>query len=385
MENENFDVIIIGAGVIGLCAGYYLSIKNIKVLILEKDFINSGSTGACQCNLFIGSNLPSKIDNMLFDSLKEYEILNKKLPMDFEYKKCGSLLLVSTESQLNLVRDFKEKRDLIFINKKDIDKNFISVSDNVIGGIFCKEDASINSLKFTDSIRAEIIKMNSKIKFYEEVLGIKKCKNFFKVITNLGKYNSEKIINCGGIFSPNIAKMLNEKIPIIPSKGHVMVSDKSKLKTTVSIREFSDICLNNAKAEGDITIKFVFQKTSSDNILIGKSEEIGNCKDNISMDILKEISNRAIFFIPLLGDLEIIRSYVGFRPYCVDGFPIIGESHLNKNFYYATGHSGSGITLGPITGKIISRIVTGGISDYDLNDFKPYRFERNILNKNSFS
>jgi len=37
MENENFDVIIIGAGVIGLCAGYYLSIKNIKVLILENE------------------------------------------------------------------------------------------------------------------------------------------------------------------------------------------------------------------------------------------------------------------------------------------------------------------------------------------------------------
>lgn len=377
MENEkNFDAIIIGAGIIGLCVGYYLSIKNIKVLILEKDFINSGSTGACQCNLFIGSNIPSKIDNMLFDSLKEYETLNNKLSMNFEYKKCGSLLLVSDESQLNLARNFMEKRGLIFIDRKDIEENFISVSNNLIGGIFCKEDASINSLKFTDSIRAEILKTNSKIKFYEKVIEIKKYKNFFKVITNRGKYNSEKIINCGGIFSPNIAKMLNEKIPIIPSKGHVMVTEKSKLKTTASIREFDDICLNNTKVEEDITIKFVFQQTNSGNILIGKSEEIGNCKDNVSMDILTKISNRAIFFIPLLGNLEIIRSYVGFRPYCADGFPIIGESYLNKNFYYATGHSGSGITLGPITGKIISKIVTGGISDYDLNDFKPSRFEK---------
>jgi sarcosine oxidase subunit beta len=377
MENEkNFDAIIIGAGIIGLCVGYYLSIKNIKVLILEKDFINSGSTGACQCNLFIGSNIPSKIDNMLFDSLKEYETLNNKLSMNFEYKKCGSLLLVSDESQLNLARNFMEKRGLIFIDRKDIEENFISVSNNLIGGIFCKEDASINSLKFTDSIRAEILKTNSKIKFYEKVIEIKKYKNFFKVITNRGKYNSEKIINCGGIFSPNIAKMLNEKIPIIPSKGHVMVTEKSKLKTTASIREFDDICLNNTKVEEDITIKFVFQQTNSGNILIGKSEEIGNCKDNVSMDILTKISNRAIFFIPLLGNLKIIRSYVGFRPYCADGFPIIGESYLNKNFYYATGHSGSGITLGPITGKIISKIVTGGISDYDLNDFKPSRFEK---------
>ena len=91
------------------------------------------------------------------------------------------------------------------------------------------------------------------------------------------------------------------------------------------------------------------------------------------------ISRRAIKFLPILGETNIIRSYVGFRPHCIDGIPVIGESDRIKNLYYATGHGGEGVTLGPITGKIISQLIIEGDCKYDISRYLPSRFLKRVL------
>nr|WP_264371969.1 FAD-dependent oxidoreductase [Salicibibacter halophilus] len=75
--------------------------------------------------------------------------------------------------------------------------------------------------------------------------------------------------------------------------------------------------------------------------------------------------------VPSLGNVRIIRSMVGFRPYTGDGLPIIDESRDVKGFIIAAGHEGDGIALSPITGLLVRDLIDGkGDYQYFLGKLK---------------
>jgi len=82
-------------------------------------------------------------------------------------------------------------------------------------------------------------------------------------------------------------------------------------------------------------------------------------------------------FLPALKDIHAIRTYAGLRPYTPDLLLIISEADTVKGFYVATGHEGEGITMGPITGKLISQMITGQELDLPVEELALSRFAQN--------
>ena len=72
-------------------------------------------------------------------------------------------------------------------------------------------------------------------------------------------------------------------------------------------------------------------------------------------EAINAIAKNAIEFLPRIKDLDVIRSFAGLRPYSPDGLPILGAVKGIKGFFLATGHSGDGVSLAPITGKVSVR------------------------------
>ena len=76
-----------------------------------------------------------------------------------------------------------------------------------------------------------------------------------------------------------------------------------------------------------------------------------------------------------MKDINCIRFFAGFRPYCVkDGHPILGKVPDLSGFYIATGHAGEGIGLAPATGKLIAEEITIGKTSLPLDEFRYERF-----------
>ena len=71
----------------------------------------------------------------------------------------------------------------------------------------------------------------------------------------------------------------------------------------------------------------------------------------------------------------MIRAYAGLRPYTSDGLPILGKVDAIEGFIMAAGHGGDGIALSMITGQIIEKIITGGVSDVPLEPLALKRFQ----------
>jgi sarcosine oxidase subunit beta len=86
--------------------------------------------------------------------------------------------------------------------------------------------------------------------------------------------------------------------------------------------------------------------------------------------------SRCLRFFPSLKEVTAIRSWTGFRPYTPDLLPIIGPVNEVGGFYMASGHEGIGITEGPITGKLISQLLTGQKPQIPLHELRLSRFIR---------
>jgi sarcosine oxidase subunit beta len=81
--------------------------------------------------------------------------------------------------------------------------------------------------------------------------------------------------------------------------------------------------------------------------------------------------------IPGLKKLQVIRTFAGLRPYTPDGLPILGGVNAIDGFIMAAGHEGDGITLAPITGEMISGLISTGSSPDIFADLNLERFSRN--------
>jgi sarcosine oxidase subunit beta len=125
----------------------------------------------------------------------------------------------------------------------------------------------------------------------------------------------------------------------------------------------------------------VFEPTASNNFLIGSSRAFVGFNTDVSIDVMRGLAKRAIRFFPVMKDLHVIRSYAGLRPYTADHFPIISDVEAVPGFYISAGHEGDGIGLAPISGKLMSQMVTGKKTEFDVKKLSFSRFQRNSVLK----
>ena len=119
-----------------------------------------------------------------------------------------------------------------------------------------------------------------------------------------------------------------------------------------------------------------YAQENTGNWTIGSSRDFAGYNSQITMPTVKYLAKRAIKFMPKLKDVNCIRMFAGLRPFCyVDGLPILSKVDNPAGFVIATGHAGEGVTLAPITGKLISELITENRTSIPIDAFTFSRFK----------
>jgi sarcosine oxidase subunit beta len=118
-----------------------------------------------------------------------------------------------------------------------------------------------------------------------------------------------------------------------------------------------------------------YVQENTGNWTIGSSRDFAGYDNRVTMQTLKHMAKRATKFMPKLKDVNCIRTFAGLRPFCyIDGLPILSKLNNPQNFVIATGHEGKGITLAPITGKLISELIIEDRTSLSIDAFSFSRF-----------
>jgi glycine/D-amino acid oxidase-like deaminating enzyme len=386
------DVLVVGGGIIGAAIAYYVSRTGLKVTVLERNEIASGTSSRCDGNILAIDKDPGFDSKMTLVSQNLVHQLSKELEHPFEYRDRGSILVCENEGEMESAEKWvnrQKEAGLPFkmLDRQDIKEESSYFADDLLGGLECKTDSTVNPYLLTYSLFEGAKKHGTELKLKTEVLNISYDKNdqLFRVRTNQGDFISKKVVNAAGVWSPKIGQMLNVNIPIKPRKGHIIVSSRQNPIGLRKVMEFGYLIskFGGKRQVDEETEKFgvalVFEPTESQNFLIGSSREFIGMNTKVDQNIIRCIAKRAIRFYPQMKDMNLIRAYAGLRPWTPDHLPVI--SHVDKvpGFYIAAGHEGDGISLAAVTGKIISELIEEKETSVPIEPLRYDRFEEGVV------
>jgi len=394
---KSYDVVVIGGGVIGTSVAYYLSKKGIKVALVEKGDIASGSSGRCDGNVLIADKQPGFDTKMSYTSQLLFKELVSDISYDFDYTQRGSICIIESEEELKVAKEYVEKQiedgySMRMMDKSEIHDDEPYLAEDIIGGVEIGCDASVNPMALVFGLSLEAKKNGAEIFDYTYVKDIKLGK---KGVVEAVEIDQEVLItkcvvNCAGVWAPEIGNMVGIDIPIKPRQGQLLVAEKTFPIGKRKIVEFGYMMAKfgdknyrrNVSPElEDLGIAFVFEPTQANNFLIGSSRAFVGFNTHVSIEVMRRLAERAIRFFPMMRDIHVIRAYAGLRPYVDDHIPIISKVDEIPGFYIATGHEGDGIGLSPLTGKLISQMITGEETIVPTDSLSINRFKRSKTEK----
>ena len=179
------------------------------------------------------------------------------------------------------------------------------------------------------------------------------------VTTNSGDYSCEQLVIATGSWSRNLAKKLNINLPVEPAKGYSVTFDRA------------DSNLKHALILGEAKIGV---NPMNDKIRLAGTLELAGDDLTVNMRRVKAVVKASKSYLNSGNSFKPDNVWAGLRPVTPDGVPIIGNTPAYPNVVVATGHATIGMTLGPITGKLVSEIINGEKPSIDVGPLSPTRF-----------
>ncbi|HQN05223.1 MAG TPA: FAD-binding oxidoreductase [Anaerolineaceae bacterium] len=373
---ETFDVILIGAGSIGLPAAVMLSQAGLKVLVLDQ-FASPGqgsnkkaiggirATHSDKAKITLGNRsieLFAGWKDMTGDEIEWYR--GGYSFVAYHEKDASSLQILVEEQQglgLNIV--WLDKKQLL---EKVPDLNSV----NLLGGTFSPDDGSASPLLMAASCYKKAIKHGCVFHFRENVTGlIIKSSKIEGVVTSTDEYHAPIVINAAGAWAGSVAEMAGINIPVVPDSHEAAITEPvarffDPMIVDIHPDEYSSNCYFYQHWTGQI----FFCITPSPNIW-----GFNTCETS---QFLPQASRRIIQLMPRLKNIRVRRTWRGLYPMTPDGSPILGTSRECSGFIQAAGMCGQGFMLGPAMGEMITRMVLDELTPLDheiLDILSPYR------------
>ncbi len=382
------DAIVVGGGVIGSAVSYYLSKKGLDVLLCERGDVASGTSSSCDGNVLAIDKMPGFDSQITFESQKLYDRLETELGHDFEYRRLGSTLAVEDEEQAVTARDWVRRQKqaglpMRYLEQPEAHEDEPSLARDITGLVECASDSSLNPMAVVFGFVLAAERHGASVERFTEVKRLVRGQKgeVAGVETSNGTFLGPHVIICAGVWTPAIAESVGVKVPITPRKGQILVAERTKAIGRRKLMEFGYLMAKfggNAtrKVEPDMEkygIAFVFEPTPHGNFLIGSSREFVGFDTACSGRVSTLLARRAIRFYPAMRNVKVVRSYAGLRPYTSDHLPIVSEVPQVPGLFVAAGHEGDGIGLAPVTGLLMSQLVTG---ERPVMPVEPLRLDR---------
>ncbi len=339
-----YDVIIIGAGVVGCSTAYYLSQYNIRIALLEaQNDVANGTTKANSGCMHAGYD--PEPGSLMAKYNVEGSVMAKELceKLDVPYDNCGSLVLAFNNQDMKTLEELYQRgkkngvKDLHILDKKQTRELEPLLSKEVTGSLFAKTGSIIDPWQFTIALAEVAVENGVDLKLSNEVKAISKKDGIFIVTTNKDKYQCKYIINAAGVYSDVVHEMIGEKeFTIIPVRGQYFLLDKNQ-KEKVNHILF--------QCPGKLGKGVAVCPTVHGNMIVGPDAETVKPEDLATTgEVLNFIKERSTLTMDGINFKENIRNFAGIRARSDRGDFIIEESKSVKNFYNLAGMASPGLT-----------------------------------------
>ena len=377
---KNPDAIVIGAGLVGACSALSLVNAGLRVLVLDRGPVASGTTGAGEGNILVSDKEPSAELTLALRSRDAWFEINTDIGGGFELEDKGGVVVSRSEKGISDLKKLSAIQaqhgiEVVELDAKGIKAIEPHISDSVEYAVLYPQDAQCQPMLAAAQIMRAVKKRGGAFIQGENVKSINvKSGKVVGLTTEKNTYTCPIVINATGTWAGEIAKMAGSYLPIMPRRGFILVTAPAPKIVHHKVYD-ADYVANVASSDADLQSSAVVEGTESGTILIGASRERVGFKSDLDVAVLRQLARQAISLFPVLSNIALLRAYRGFRPYAPDHLPVIGEDANVTGLWHAAGHEGAGIGLAPATGELITAQITSTKTFMDPTPFSPKRFK----------
>ena len=411
--------IIVGGGVIGVCCAYFLARRGARVTVVERDQIGKGASFGNAGSIAPGHppiNKPGRIKqalHSLFDPLSPLYVAPRPDPelarwlwtfnrtctekhlefsmgvmaplghatrelfdelvgqekLDCCFQRDGYYEIYLTESGLA-----SAKKEAGFIAHYDFHPQVLTgdalrerepgFNNRIVGGVFYPEAATLNPYRFVVEMAKRAERHGAVFQTGTEVANVRTAGGkVHGAETRQGEViEADSLVLAAGAYSVPLVRQLGLRFPLQPAKGYHRDRVPEAGKPPV---------LRHACVLGE---NMVFCTPMDGFVRFAGTLEFSGVNHQIRRPRLEQLTNASKRYLNGMSDVEYKSEWCGLRPCMPDGLPVVGPLSRYQGLFVATGHAMLGLTLGPVTGKLISECVLDGAPGIDISALAPERF-----------
>jgi D-amino-acid dehydrogenase len=231
---------------------------------------------------------------------------------------------------------------------------------DVIGALLCREDALLVPDRFVKALAELTESLGARSVTRTEAIGFRTAGDRLTAVeTTRGTLPADAVVLAAGAWSPEVGRALGLRVPIQPAKGYSLTYRRPARGPVIPLLP--------AEARFSVTPMGEFLR-------FGGTLELAGMDLSIKRRRVEALRRSAVRCIEGAEDLELLEIWRGLRPCTPDGLPLVGRTRRFANLVLAAGHAMVGMSLGPVTGKLVAQLVGGHTPPTDLRALDPDRF-----------
>ncbi len=376
MTTRVYDVIIIGAGSIGLPTAFFMAQAGLRPLVIDQ-FASpgQGSNKAAIGGIRATHSAASKI-RLCLKSIEVFSTWKETYGNNIEWVRGGYSFVAYREREASVLKDLLKVQQAYGLDIRWLDRDeLLEVipdlqPDYLLGGTYSPGDGSASPLLTAHAFYTHAKERGAEFRFRERVTGIiRRRGKVVGVRTDQGGYATETVINAAGPWARAVAQMCGLDTPVAP--------DSHEAGITEPVARFLEpMVVDIRPAEGSKNYYFYQHGSGALLFCITPEPPIVGTDRRETSEFLPMIAPRMVGLMPKLANIRVRRTWRGLYPMTPDGFPIVGLSRELAGYIYAVGMCGQGYMLGPGVGALLSRLVQEELTPEDeqtLEELSPYR------------
>ncbi len=368
MSTAAYDVVIVGAGIVGAaCADEFVR-RGMRVAVVDRDVVGSGATAAGMGHIVVMDDSEAQFALTRY-SQQLWRALCQELPADVEYESRGTIWVAVDEEEMAEVlrkRHFYAQRGVPtqVLDSQALRRAEPNLRDGLAGGLLVSEDAVLYPPCAARFLIERAQKGGAELRLGASVVGFSHGR---AQLSDGSEIAGEIIVNAAGAWSPE----LTAGVEIKKRKGHLVITDRYPGFLRHQLVELG--YLKSAHSVSTDSVAFNVQPRRTGQILIGSSRQYGAEHKDVDQHILTRMLQRAQEYMPGVGPMSAVRTWTGFRAATPDKLPLIGPWPGDKSLFLATGHEGLGITTSLATARILVDQITGAEPEIPIEPYLPSR------------
>ncbi len=365
------DVIVLGGGLMGSSAAFFLARRGARVRLIERGAIGAGATVASFGNIRrTGRYLPQL--PLAHRSRALWGEAERLLGRDVEFRATGHVRLIFDDNGLADMRRFAQDArpwglELEELTATDLRRRFPGLSPQAIGASFSPQDGSANPRLVAPAFAEAAARLGAEVLPHTTVQGVAATGNGFTIHTSRGRFDAPVLLNCAGAWGRQIAEQFGETVPLTTHGPQMGVTEPlpHRILPVVGIWSRDHGAYLRQVERGNIVFGGGVQR-------VPVAPEPGHA--HVDPSRLAEQLRAVTRLVPALRDVAVIRQWSGCEGYVADDLPVMGPSATMPGLYHAFGFCGHGFQLGPGVGDAMAELVTTGRCETPLEPFHISRF-----------